>query len=65
MYFNPDRLDVLWTNKAKANEYIGNSTLFDDTGWVTEKNIHTDMYGKLIRIYILICLEMNIQIDSI
>ena len=65
MDFNPDRLYVLGTNKAKASGYIGNSTLFDGTGWVTEKKIHTDMYGKLKRIYILISLEMNIQIDSI
>ena len=61
MDFNPDRSDVLGTNKAKASEYIGNSTLFDGTGWVTEKNMHTDMYGKLKRIYILICLELNID----
>ena len=62
MDFNPDRSDVLGTNKAKASEYIGNSTLFDGTGWVTEKNMHTDMYEKLKRIYILICLELNIDL---
>ena len=42
--FNPDRSDVLGTNKAKASGYIGDSTLFNGTGWATEKNIHTDMY---------------------
>ena len=30
--FNPDRSDVLGTNKAKASGYIGDSTLFNGTG---------------------------------
>jgi hypothetical protein len=41
--FDPDRSKVTASHKAKASGYIGNSTLFDGTGWVTEKNLHTDM----------------------
>lgn len=44
MDFDPDRSDVLATDKAKASGYIGNSTLFDGTTWETEKNLHTDMF---------------------
>lgn len=42
--FDPKNSKVPDTAKVKASGYIGNSTLFDGTGWVTEKNLHTDMY---------------------
>jgi len=29
---------------APASGYVMNSTLFDGTGWVPEKNLHTDMH---------------------
>ena len=44
MTFDPDFSRVSTQRKTKASGYIGNSTLFDGTGWVTEKNMHTDMY---------------------
>lgn len=43
MAFDPDNSKYPQTDKVKASGYIGNSTLFDGTGWVTEKNMHTDM----------------------
>jgi hypothetical protein len=42
--FAPDNSANPTSHKAKASGYIGNSTLFDGTGWVTEKNLHTDMF---------------------
>jgi hypothetical protein len=42
--FDPQRSKETTREKAKASGYIGNSTLFDGTGWVTEKNLHTDMF---------------------
>lgn len=42
--FDPDRSQQPASYKAKASGYIGNSTLFDGTGWETEKNMHTDMF---------------------
>lgn len=42
--FDPDNSRVPASNKVRASGYIGNSTLFDGTGWETEKNLHTDMY---------------------
>jgi hypothetical protein len=42
--FEPDRSKPTTNHKAKASGYIGNSTLFDGTGWETEKNMHTDMF---------------------
>lgn len=44
MGFDPDNSPTLEASKAKASGYIGNSTLFDGTGWETEKNLHTDMF---------------------
>lgn len=42
--FDPDHSKMPSSHKVKASGYIGNSTLFDGTGWTTEKNLHTDMY---------------------
>lgn len=42
--FDPDRSKETTRYSAKASGYIGNSTLFDGTGWETEKNLHTDMF---------------------
>lgn len=44
MNFDPDNSKQPASHKAKASGYIGNSTLFDGTGWETEKNLHTDMF---------------------
>ena len=41
--FDPDNSKQPASHKAKASGYIGNTTLFDGTGWTTEKNLHTDM----------------------
>jgi hypothetical protein len=41
--FDPDNSAQPSSHKAKASGYIGNTTLFDGTGWTTEKNMHTDM----------------------
>ena len=41
--FDPDRTKETQSYKAKASGYILNSTLFDGTGWETEKNLHSDM----------------------
>ena len=41
--FDPDRAKETASHRAKASGYILNSTLFDGTGWETEKNLHTDM----------------------
>lgn len=42
--FDPDNSRHPNSEKVKASGYIGNTTLFDGTGWVTEKNLHTDMF---------------------
>ena len=42
--FDPDRSNIAPSHKSKASGFIGNSTLFDGTGWETEKNLHTDMF---------------------
>lgn len=42
--FDPDNSKQPASSKAKASGYIGNTTLFDGTGWTTEKNLHTDMF---------------------
>ena len=42
--FDPEHTKGVSEGKAKASGYIGNSTLFDGTGWVTEKNLHTDQF---------------------
>lgn len=42
--FDPDHSKITTSYKARQSGYIGNSTLFDGTGWETEKNMHTDMF---------------------
>lgn len=42
--FDPHRSKQPASNKVLASGFIGNSTLFDGTGWETEKNMHTDMF---------------------
>ena len=43
MQFDPDRSYENPRAVAKASGYVQNSTLFDGTGWVPEKNLHSDM----------------------
>ena len=40
---NPDRSKSSSCYNLKASGYVVNSTLFDGTGWVPEKNLNSDM----------------------
>lgn len=41
--FDPDRSPENPRTIAKASGFVQNSTLFDGTGWVPERNLHSDM----------------------
>ena len=53
-HFSPERFDAeIQTQERKkyanASGFTMNSTLFDGTGWVPEKNLHGDQFRTLYR----------------